>query len=259
MLGTPGANNLVLSDNSGVSPHPAFPATLAPTMPTQPLHTATPWAEGPKFRECLHDLPADVAQALTAVATQRRWRRGEVVIRQGQQQGTVVVCRKGRLAVMVAGPTGTDTLLRFVLEGELLGLPTVLAGTPAPASIVASGPVETLHIERGDFTQVLQQHPEGAIGIAVLLSHRLAEVFRFVEMTSHRTLPDRVTYALRRLARRNGEPGAAGTTTLRVTQGELAAAAGASRQRVHLELKRLQAQGLIDLGYGLITIKNDKL
>lgn len=228
-------------------------------MQTQPLHDATPWAEGPQYHEGLHDLPPEVAKALMAAGTKRAWRRGDYVQRQGLKQGHVVVCLKGRFAVMVAGPSGSDTLLRFVIESEIIGMPTVLAGVPAPTSIVASGTGETLHIARRDFISVLTRYPEGAIGVAVLLSHRLAELFRFVEMTSHRSLNERVIYALRRLARRNGEPGKAGTTRLKVTQGELATAAGASRQRVHLELKRLEALGLIDLGYGQVIIKTDKL
>jgi CRP-like cAMP-binding protein len=228
-------------------------------MNAQQPHTATPWAEGPQFHEGLQDLPADVAKALMAVGTKRVWRRGESVQSQGQKQGDVVVCLKGRFAVMVAGPSGSDTLLRFVVQGELVGVHTVLAGMPAPTSIVASGAGETVHIKRSDFVSVLTRYPEGAIGIAILLSHRLAELFRFVEMTSHRSLNERVIYALRRLARRNGEPDKAGTTRLKVTQSELATAAGASRQRVHLELKRLESLGLIDLGYGQVIIKTDRL
>jgi CRP/FNR family cyclic AMP-dependent transcriptional regulator len=228
-------------------------------MSNQPPHDATPWAEGPQYHEGLQDLPPEVAKALMGVGTKRIWRKGDLVQRQGHKQGHVVVCLKGRFAVMVAGPSGSDTLLRFAIEGEIVGMPTVLAGMPAPTSIVASGAGETLHIARSDFVSVLTRYPEGAIGVAILLSHKLAELFRFVEMTSHRTLHERVIYALRRLARRNGEPGKAGTTKLKVTQGELATAAGASRQRVHLELKRLQSMGLIDLGYGSVTIKTDKL
>jgi CRP-like cAMP-binding protein len=228
-------------------------------MPAQPPHAATPWADGPQYHEGLHDLPENVTQALMDVGTKQTWRRGEFIQRQGQKQGHVVVCLKGRFAVMVAGPSGSDTLLRFATQSEIVGMPTVLAGMPAPTSIVANGPAETLHILRNDFISVLTRYPEGAISIAVLLSHRLAELFRFVEMTSHRSLNERVIYALRRLARRNGEPGREGTTRLKVTQGELATAAGASRQRVHIELKRLESLGLIDLGYGQVIIKTDKL
>lgn len=228
-------------------------------MNTPQALTPTPWAEGPQFHECLQDLPMPVQQALRAVGERRHWRRGQVLLQQGQAVSQVVVCLQGRLAVNVAGPSGSDTLLRFLNDGEMFGLPSVLAGTAAPTSVVASGPAQTLQIERGKFIDVLTRHPEGAIGIAVLLSHRLSELFRFVEMTSHRTLTERVRYALRRLARRNGELDATGATRIKVTQAELATAAGASRQRVHLELKQLQASGLIDLGYGLITVKTDRL
>lgn len=194
-----------------------------------------------------------------AVGAVRSWRRGEMIQKQGQKQGHVMVCLKGRFAVMVAGPSGNDTLLRFLTQGEIVGLPTVLADIPASNTIEARGSAETLHVNRGDFVDVLTRYPQGAISVAVLLSHRLAELFRYVEMTSHRTLNERVIYALRRLARRNGELGKAGTTLLKVTQSELATATSASRQRVHLELKRLESMGLIDLGYGQVTIKTNKL
>jgi DNA-binding GntR family transcriptional regulator len=42
---------------------------------------------------------------------------------------------------------------------------------------------------------------------------------------------------------------------LKATQAELANAAGASRQRVHLALKQLQAQGRLKLGYGWVTLQ----
>jgi CRP-like cAMP-binding protein len=228
-------------------------------MPSQPNHNATPWAEGPLYQEGLNDLPDVVVQALNAVGKTRAWQRGDYIQRQGQKQGDIMVSIKGRLAVMVTGPAGNDTLLRFVTQGEIVGLPTVLAKLPASTHIVANSDCETLHITRQNFVNVLMSYPEGAIGVAVILSHRLAELFRFVEMTAHRPLHERVNYALRRLARRNGESDGKGTTLLKVTQAELATAAGASRQRVHLELKRLESLGLIALGYGSVTIKTDQL
>lgn len=260
MLGNQSHKLLDISDNSRVFPDLAStPHLPLRTMDHRPNNASTPWADGPAFHECLQDLPAQVVEALNKVATKRHWRRGDVVQAQGQVQHSVMVCQKGRLAAMVASPSGSDTLLRFLLVGEMVGLPSVLAGTLAPSSVVANSEAETLSIERQAFIQVLTEFPEGAIGIAVLLSNRLSELFRFVEMTAHRTLSERVNYALRRLCRRNGEPDKNGMTRLKITQGEIATAAGASRQRVHLELRRLQAQGLISLGYGEIIIKTDKL
>ena len=43
-------------------------------------------------------------------------------------------------------------------------------------------------------------------------------------------------------------------TLLRISQGDLAAAVGASRQRVNTELRKLQAEGKIRLGYRWLEI-----
>jgi CRP-like cAMP-binding protein len=213
----------------------------------------------PRFNASLDDLPLNVAQALIQAGTVKTWRKGQVVVRQGQTSAEVVVGMQGRLAVDLEGPTGADTLIGFLNKGELVGIATVMAGTPAPTAIVASGPAQTLHIPRKDFVQVLTDHPNGAIAVVTLLSHRLVELFRFIEMTSHRSLADRVRYALNRIAQRNGVPDAMGHMTLQVTQADMAKAAGASRQRVHLELKKLEAQGAIAIGYRSITVLKTEL
>ncbi len=233
------------------------------SKPTQALsvesHTATPWAEGPYFQESIHDLPEEVRNALQAVGVKKKWKKGAIIQKQGRPLNHVNIFLNGRFAVTVTSPSGIETLLRFVVSAEIIGLNTILAELPAPTSIVSTIASETLMIQRSDFIDVLSRYPQAAIEVAKLLSNRLAELFSFVEMTSHRTLNERVIYALRRLVRRYGEAGLAGTTRLKVTQSELSAAAGASRQRVHLELKRLESVGLIELGYGQIIVKTHLL
>jgi CRP/FNR family cyclic AMP-dependent transcriptional regulator len=224
--------------------------TRRSAAPTTPLPSRVP----DSFRERLQDLPPEVGTALMAMGARRQWRRGQVVLHQGVTSGSLVVVLQGRLAAHLVSPDGRDTLLRWLDEGELVGLPDVLAGLPVPVTIKALGPAQTLHVDRHDFIQALRAHPEGAIGVAVLLSRRLGELFRFLEMSSARPLADRVAYALQRLARSHGVLETDGALRLRITQAELAMAAGASRQRVHLELQRLQAEGRLRLGYGTVTL-----
>jgi CRP-like cAMP-binding protein len=204
--------------------------------------------------ERLQDLPPALAEALLATGLQRPWRRGQQVMRQGTPCDSLVVALQGKLAVHLASANGRDTLLRWLDDGELVGLPAVLAGMPATVNIVAQGPARTLHVARADFIALLQRHPDGAIATAVLVSRRLGELFRFLELSQGRPLPDRVAYALQRLARNQGEADATGGWRLKITQAELADAAGASRQRVHLVLRQLQAAGRIRLGYGWVTL-----
>ena len=204
--------------------------------------------------ERLQDLPPALAQALLQTGVQRSWRRGQHVMRQGTPCDALVVGLQGRLAATLGSPDGRDTLLRWLDDGELVGLPAVLAGMPAPVSIVAQGPALSLHVPRAGFIDLLARHPDGAIAIAVLVSRRLGELFRYLELSQGRSLADRVGFALQRLARSQGVADGAGGVRLQATQADLANAAGASRQRVHLVLQALQAQGRIRLGYGSVTL-----
>lgn len=208
----------------------------------------------PRLGCSLADLPPALAQALLAAGQRRSWRSGQTVLRQGQPSGAITVCLSGKLAAVLHGADGHDTLLRWLEAGEVVGLADALAGLPAPTQIVARGASQTLHLDRARFTALLQAHPDGAIAVAELLSRRLCELFRFIELSGARPLADRVAFALRRLAATHGERDASGATVLKVTQAELAMAAGASRQRVHGELKRLAAAGRLTLGYGRVTL-----
>lgn len=243
MLGTQRAQNFHLGDNPGSNQMIDIPP---------PTSTATPAATG--FNERLQDLPPATAAALLAAGTRRQWRRGQTVVRQGEHSGALTVALQGRLAAVLGRADGSDTLLRWLDEGELVGLPDVLVGQPAPVSIVAQGVASTLHLDREAFVAVLLQQPDGAVGVAMLLARRLGELFRYVELNSARPLADRVDFALRRLARSQGEPDGVGGVRLRLTQADLAAAAGASRQRVHLALRQLQAGRRVALGYRTVTL-----
>ena len=68
-------------------------------------------------------------------------------------------------------------------------------------------------------------------------------------------LDDRLLTALQHFAQRNGEPLPEGRVRLLMTQEDLARAVDASRQRVNQALKRLQTQGMVELGYRCIDIR----
>ena len=216
-----------------------------------PQHPAT----GAAHQESLRDLPPALADALLAAGQQRQWRRGQVVMHQGAPCDALVVALEGRLAATLASSDGRVTLLRWLDRSELLGLPAVLGGLPATVSIEARGPARTLHVPRAEFVALMHQHPDGAVAVAVLLSRRLGALFRFVEQIRSRSLAERLDFALQRLARSQGQPDGQGGVRLQVTQAELADAAGASRQRVHLALKQLQATGRLQQGYGWVTLR----
>lgn len=223
-------------------------------MPAVTSRSDPPLPSRQGLHERLQDLPPAMADALRAVGRQRQWRAGQVVVRQGDSGGMLVVALQGRLSASLGSADGEELLLRWLESGDLIGLVDVLAGLPSPATIVAQGLASCLHVGRADFLRVLAEQPAGAVGIAMLLARRLGGLFRALEQQQTRPLIDRVGFALTRLARSSGEPDGQGGLRLKITQAELAKAAGASRQRVHLALRELQARGRVTLGYRTLTV-----
>ena len=71
------------------------------------------------------------------------------------------------------------------------------------------------------------------------------------------SLRARVYQALMRLAKYHGTPDKRSEDmVLHFTQAELASNVNASRQKVHVELKRMELEGLVVLGYRTITLKS---
>ena len=76
-----------------------------------------------------------------------------------------------------------------------------------------------------------------------------------VFIRAEETLSARVWATLQRIAAENGKP-VGSSVVLHISQGDLAHAVGASRQKVNAELRELQSKGKIRLGYRWIEICN---
>ena len=209
-------------------------------------------ADGP----VLAHLPSEAVERFLAAGRRKVWRRGQFVVRRGDRIDDAMVVLEGRLRASTITPDGEENLLGWLREHELFGAPNVLSGIPFAIDIVADGRAVTLHVAREDFLRVLLEVPAAAIAIAKVFGHRLARLYELINASGHRSLTDRVRAHLLRLAVQHGHAAERGGIALDITQGDLAAAVGASRQRVHAELRRLQDQGAIELTYRRIVVRS---
>jgi predicted acylesterase/phospholipase RssA/CRP-like cAMP-binding protein len=86
---------------------------------------------------------------------------GEVLVEQGDAADKVYFVESGRMSASKATPQG-DMIVGTVEAGHVIGEVTVVAGGLRTATLIASGPVEVLEIERVDFEDWLNSHPEMA-------------------------------------------------------------------------------------------------
>jgi len=199
-------------------------------------------------------LDEDMVRTLIPVGIRRHWRSGEMLASYGQRMEHVSVCLSGQYKVLLTGIDGQSHFMRLITEGELFGVPSALAGTPFPTDIVCEEPGQTLDIPRQTLLGLLRQEPDLALSVIKSLATRVAEMFDVMEADLLPSLRARVYQRLQRLAQFNGRPDRLGHIELPLTQQDIAQSLNASRPRVQQELKRLEQEGLIRLGYRRITL-----
>ena len=111
-----------------------------------------------------------------------------------------------------------------------------------------------LDIPRAALEDLLTQQPQLAMALIESLALRVAELFGLMEANLLPSLRERVYRRIKWLAQAHGVRNAQGHIRLNLSQQDIADAVNASRQKVHDELKRLEHEGLIKLGYKHIVL-----
>lgn len=216
--------------------------------PTQ----APPWAQGASRTQIQFN--EQVIQGLDRVGSRRRWRAGDSVVRVGDAVQQASICVSGRFRVIINTIDGHALLLRFLLPGEIFGLPSVFTGAPFPTDVVCDRDGEIISVSKPALEALLAEQPGLAMSLIESLSTRVAELFTLMEDNLLPSLRAKVHRRLMVLANIHGERDKEGKIRLNLSQQDIAQAVNASRQKVHDELKRLEREGLIKLGYKYIVL-----
>ncbi len=182
-----------------------------------------------------------------------RYRRGDVLFRQGDPSDGLHVVESGRLAIRVTTETGDSVTLDVIGPGRVVGeLSLVRPGTARTATVLALDDATTRMLTLDAFQELVREHPAVATTAAALLADTVERLTgQLVEALSV-NVDRRVARRIWTLADLHGGP--VPGTSLPLTQQEMADLAGAARPTVNQSLKRLEAQGAIALYRGGVRI-----
>jgi CRP/FNR family cyclic AMP-dependent transcriptional regulator len=202
---------------------------------------ATPVSEG-----FLSELETSDREELLRLGAVRHYRRGDVLFHQGDEAGQVLVLTAGHVKAAQVTAQGREVILAFPGPGELLGELSAVDGLPRSGTVRALEPVEALAIPGSAFRAVLEQRPRIALVLLRAISRRLREADR--QRVDH-AVYDVVVRVARRLVELCDRFGDADSevvdTGLALTQDELAAWAGASREAVAKAIALLRTLGWV--------------
>lgn len=209
--------------------------------------------------------PADFLSALTEEELAafgesgrvRRFAKGELVFHEGDDPGGVVAIVSGRVKVSVTGVGGREVVLRFPAAGELVGELAAIAGRPRMATVTAVEAVEAISVRPAEFQRFIAQYPRVAPLVFERMAELLAEADRQLVDFATRDVTSRLAGRLLELAEEAGAPEGDGVRiTLRLSQDDLAAWTGASREAIARSLHLLRELGWVETHRREIRVLN---
>lgn len=179
-------------------------------------------------------LDAEALRELAAVMKRRSFRAGEIIFHRDDPGQVLYVLREGKVKIYLTSQDGQEVALAIFGPGDYFGELALLDGQPRSASAIAIEPAETFALQRNDFINAVMHHPRIAVQVMNVLSRRLRQTDAMVEDLLFLDVHGRVAKKLLELAELHGTRTPDGIRIdMRITQGELAAMVGASRESVN--------------------------
>jgi CRP-like cAMP-binding protein len=194
-------------------------------------------------------LDAAALERVAAGMRSRRFRRGEVIFHIGDPGDALFIIVSGEVKISLPSETGDEAILATLRPGAVFGELALLDGAPRSASATALGPTETVVLPRERFRELIAT--EAAVRDALLASvaGELRRLTTHVEELHFLDITGRLAARLVRLAQESGTAVDGGGIRLRrnLTQGELAAMVGCTRQSVNKLLGQFTDDGYVRL------------
>ena len=191
------------------------------------------------------ELEPAALSGLAERAVERSYKKGQLLVYQGDSGDSVFVLVEGLVKVMVTSEEGEEMVLVTLRPTDTFGELSLVDGGPRSASAEAVEPTRVLIITRPILLELLAEHPsltDALLRSLGALARRLTEqAADLVFLDIH----GRMAKLLLTLAEERGKESAEGIVLdLNLTQADLAAMVGGSRQSVNQTLRSFESPRL---------------
>ncbi|HKD96594.1 MAG TPA: Crp/Fnr family transcriptional regulator [Micromonosporaceae bacterium] len=189
--------------------------------------------------EMFSALDQEARQRVIAAAVPRTYRKGQLLFVENDPSDSLIVLRRGAIAVFRTSPTGERAVLAVIRPPNFFGEVSLLDGGTRSTSAEAIEDTRALALSRNAFIELVHNNP--AILDAVMQSLG-ALIRRLTEQHADHIfldLPGRVAKTLVRLAGDSNPQ----MVTIELNQSQLAAMAGGSRQSVNQAIGSFASRG----------------
>ena len=188
-------------------------------------------------------LPTDQIDALTMIAVENSYVKGESIFTEDEQATGFYVVVSGRIKVFKLSSEGREQILHIFGPGEVFGEVPVFAGKKFPASADTMEASRILFFPRDSLIRLIEKNPSIALNMLAVLSMRLRRFTSMIDDLSLREVPGRLAKHLLYLSEQKQN---SHDLELSITKGQLASLLGTIPETLSRILTKMTEQGIIE-------------
>jgi len=193
---------------------------------------------------------------LAALGPVRPYRKGTVIINEGDNGDTIYIILSGRVKVYVSDDEQREMILDARGPGEYVG-EMAMSGGSRSASVACLEDSSFAVLTRRTLSEFVKANPDFAMSMILTLISRVRLATDLVKDLALRDVYERVARLLMQLVVE--QPDGTRLVAERLSQAEIAKRVGASRDMVNRIFKELTAGGYIQLNQGRIVLVHSRL
>jgi CRP-like cAMP-binding protein len=200
-----------------------------------------------KSESILADLPAAELQLLTANKTEKLYKKGEIIFREGSFPAGIFYVADGKVKKYKLDKDGRELIIYVANTGELLGYHAILAEDRYPDSAAALEESKIGFIPRHDFLDALAQSDILTRKLLKTLSHEFAVLANSLSMFAQKSVRERLALqliVLREKYKQNFQPGM--PVEINLSREDLASLVGTARENVVRMLSEFKEAGIVE-------------
>ena len=204
-----------------------------------------------------HGIDEDELTRIALTMTRRRYRRDEVIFHEGDPGDSLHVVVEGQVKITRESAEGGEAIVALLAPGESFGELVLLDGAPRSATATAMEATETMVMPRATFLELVEGGSPFRSRLLTGLAARVRRLTNQLAEVHFLDLAGRLALQLTRLAEESA-PGATADIALSttLTQSDLAAMVGGTRQRVNQIIGDFVDEGLVANEGGRLVIRD---
>ncbi len=229
-------------------------------MPNKTTHNPVPFDCancGKRHLSLLKDLSPDEVTELNNVKACTSFRKGQVLMNEGSRPNGVYCIHSGKAKLHRMGQNGKDQIIRFAVNGDLVGYRSLLSEEPLSATVEALEDLHACYIPKHVLFEFLEKNPKFSLNILRMACHELGEAGKLITDIAQKSVRERLAEVLLVLKIQFGTNEETGAIDISLTREEIANMIGTATESVIRLISEFKSDGLIDVKGRHITLLDE--